>query len=241
VIPRISKTLIAAAVVVAAAHGCDHGAERPSGSHAAGNGAAAAVGDSSSGEIVGSPGRGQSDSAPTGRWLSDANVLALLVIMNSRAITTAEQAVEGWHSDSVRAFALSLVRDHAGVQRSIDSLIERGNLGPVRPAVADRIMAAFQMQADSIAASREPGRSGSDRAFLAQQIASHALMVGYIRQLAGVAERPDLQALLSSVSTRVASDVGRTRAALARLSIDSTSAADSELRAARRLRDTTGR
>src|SRR5262249_47956940 len=72
----------------------------------------------------------------TEKWIFDPNVLSLLTLMNQRQISADEVELENWHSDTVRAFASQVAHDHAVLQRSIDSLVERINMMPVLPAVA---------------------------------------------------------------------------------------------------------
>jgi predicted outer membrane protein len=189
------------------------------------------------GEVVG-------DSATTGpavRWISDANALALLSLMNARQVSAADVELGAWHSDTVRAFAASMARAHADLQHSIDSLIDQIHVAPVAPALAQPLGVQMQAQVDSLSGL---GR-GLDRAYVREQVASHELMGEYLRELAGVAERPEVGALLASAATRVDTALVRARSLDALLTMaDSLAAADStarveakaEARAARRRR-----
>ncbi|MEO6879013.1 MAG: DUF4142 domain-containing protein [Gemmatimonadaceae bacterium] len=132
-----------------------------------------------------------------GRWISDANVLSLLGTMNAAQLTAANVELQGWRSDSVRAFAASVARGSAALQYSIDSLAGRMNIAPVAPALAEHVAGAMQAQIDSMRANR----GGSlDRAFLVQQVQGQGLMADYATQLSGVTERPELQSLLSAAA-----------------------------------------
>lgn len=192
-------------------------------------------------EVAGEVVDDSADRAPAEKWIFDPNVLSLLSLMNGRQIAAAEIELEEWHSDTVRVFASQMMHDHAALQRSIDSLVERLNMAPVRPAIAAQIGAAFQAQIDSMVAYRSGPRGSLDRAFVRQQIAGHALMASYIQQLAGVAERPELRALLSSAATVAKTELARARGMQARLAAsDSQAVADSARKnAARRKRDST--
>ena len=168
-------------------------------------------------EVAGEVVDDSADRAPAEKWIFDPNVLSLLYLMNGRQIAAAEIELEEWHSDTVRVFASQMMHDHAALQRSIDSLVERLNMAPVRPAIAAQIGAAFQAQIDSMVAYRSGPRGSLDRAFVRQQVAGHALMASYIQQLAGVAERPELRALLSSAATVAKTELARARGMQARL------------------------
>jgi hypothetical protein len=50
-----------------------------------------------------------------------------------------------------------------------------------------------------------------DRAFIAQQVSAGQLMMGYVEGLAGSAQRPEVQALLSSVAVAVGAELTRAR------------------------------
>ena len=188
-----------------------------------------AVVDSAGGEVV-----DDSAAAPVaGRWLTDANVLSLLGTMNSRQIAAADAELQAWRSDSVRAFASSVAAEHAELQHSVDSVATRMDVAPIAPALAEQISATMQAQIDSMRANR--GGLSLDRAFVAQQVAAQGMMADYVRQLSGVAQRPELQALLSSASTRIGLQLARARALQRSFSVaDSSSAADSASKAAAR-------
>jgi predicted outer membrane protein len=170
---------------------------------------------------------------PTVRWLSDANLLALLGVMNARQMAAADIELESWHVDSVRAFAASVAREHAELQHSVDSLSERIHVAPVTPALAQTVSSTMQSQIDIVR--RTYGRA-LDRVFIRQQVASYDLMSDYIGEFAAVAERPEVQSLLSSTKQRVRVQLTHARAIQTRLAVaDSTAAADSAAKLAARL------
>jgi predicted outer membrane protein len=168
---------------------------------------------------------------PTVRWLTDANLLAMLAVMNSRQIAAADVELEAWHVDSVRAFAALVAREHAELQHSVDSVSERIHIAPIAPALAHTVSSTMQSQIDTLR--RTYGRA-LDRAFMREQVASSQFMADYMGELAAVAERPEVQKLLSSSKDRVNAQLNHARALQTRLAIaDSTAAADSAARLAR--------
>ena len=146
---------------------------------------------------------------PSARWITDANVLSLASAVNARAIAAADVELENWHVDTARAFAASMAREHADLQHSIDSLSARLNLTPVTPALAKQWTSVLQAQIDTI---WRAGDGGRDLAFVRQQVSSHQRMADYFTQLAAVAERPELQALLESAAAKTRSQAERATA-----------------------------
>lgn len=181
----------------------------------------------SGGEVVGD----SASARPTVRWISDANALALLGLMNARQLSAADLELGSWHSDTVRAFAASMARMHADLQHSIDSVVDLIHVTPVAPALAEPLGAQMQAQVDSL---RGLGM-GLDRAYVREQVASHELMSENVRELAGVVERSEVGGLLASVAARVDSALARAKLVDAMLTTaDSAAAADSASRAAAR-------
>jgi len=142
------------------------------------------------------------------RWITDANVLSLMSGMNARQIAAADVELSTWHSDTVRAFAASMAREHAELQHAVDSITAHLNLTPVTPALAKPWLSTMQTQIDSI---RRASGDALDRAYVRQQVNSHQLMGDYIKQLAVAAERPELRAFLETTAGRVASQLQRAR------------------------------
>jgi predicted outer membrane protein len=175
----------------------------------------------SGGEVV-SP---AADSAPPEIWLNDANLLALMGAMNSRQIAAAEIELSTWHSDTIRDFAVSMAREHSELQRSIDSVATTLKLSPVMPALGEVIVGEMQRQIDSI---HMYGGRGLDRAYVRQSVAGHEAMAKYATLLAAAAERPEVQSVLTTASTRISAQLSRAKAFDATLTkTDSIAAADS--------------
>src|SRR5690242_17397683 len=89
------------------------------------------------------------DSTVTPKWLDDANVLALIGTMNNRQLSAADMELSAWHSDTVRALAASMAREHAALQRATDSVAASMHVVPVPSALGASVNAAFQAQIDS--------------------------------------------------------------------------------------------
>jgi len=186
----------------------------------------------------------QRDSTVTPRWIDDAGILALLGVMNGREMAASNMELSGWHSDSVRAFAETMIRDHAALQRSTDSVASLLKIAPVAPALAAQVADAFQAQIDSMLTGR--GGGALDRAYVAHQIASHTMMATYVDQLSAATESPELQAWLDVVGGRVDAQLTRAKAMQTRLAARDSVVSDSlarrdSIRAARLKRQTTNR
>jgi predicted outer membrane protein len=180
------------------------------------------------------------DSSALPRWLTDANILALIGAMNARQIAAADAELQAWHSDTVRAFAASLAHDHAQLQQSTDSLAAAVHLAPVPAAINDSVNAALQAFVDSVTANRGPMM---DRVYVRQQIASHQLMSRYLDALSTLAEEPELQALLGAAAERSDGEAAHAQTLQTSFVAADSIAADSLARraAARRTRSGTNR
>jgi predicted outer membrane protein len=160
----------------------------------------------------------------TPKWITDANVLSLLSQMSAKQIAAASTELQAWSSDTVRAFAAAVAREHADLQHSIDSVAGRLRMTPVAPALAASIDSSLQAPMDSVAGLR--GKA-LDRAFVRAQIARTQMMANYIDQFSSVVERPELQDLLMVAATRVGTELGRARTIQAMFTVADSAAADS--------------
>jgi predicted outer membrane protein len=182
------------------------------------------------GEVVASA-RSDSTAAQPVRWLTDANLLSLLGVMNARQIAAADVELEAWHVDSVRAFAAAVAREHAELQHSADSVAERIHLTPIAPALAQTVSAALQSQIDTL---RRSSSRALDRAFVHEQVASYGIMTEYVTELAAVAEQPEMRILLTFEKDSLVTQLARARALQTKLAAaDSSAAADSAAKSAR--------
>jgi predicted outer membrane protein len=171
------------------------------------------------------------------KWLNDANALALLRVMNERHVAAADIELSSWFSDTVRAFAASMAREHAEMQRSVDSAASALKIAPVMPALGEEVTAAFQAQIDTMLTAR--GAKAMDRAYVARQVVSHRMMTDYANQLANVAERPEIQSLLRGIAGRTAAQQARAQTLQTTFAVADSIVADSlARRAARRNRQT---
>lgn len=170
--------------------------------------------------------------APAGKWITDANVLSMLTTMNAKQLAAEKLELSAWHSDAARAFASAMAAEHAELQHSVDSVAQAIGIEPIAPALSQSISATMQTQIDSLY-----GVYGGalDRAFLRQQAQGHAVMADYVTKLAGVAEHPELQALLASAAKTVTAQLSRAQSLQAAFATaDSTAHADSLARRAAR-------
>jgi len=162
----------------------------------------------SGGDVASDVVTGVANSPVKERWITDANVLALLGAMHARQIAAADVELESWHVDAIRAFAASVAREHAELQHSADSVAARLGLTPASPALAKQWLSTMQAQIDSMRRVRE---SSIDRAFVHQQVSGQQLMMDYVTELESVAERPEVRALLAATATRVSLQLAHAR------------------------------
>ena len=185
----------------------------------------------SAGEVIASSTSETTQTRPV-RWLTDANVLSLLSMMNSLQIAAADVELEAWHVDNVRALAAAAAREHGELQHAVDSVAQRIHAVPVAPALAQTVSAAMQPDLDVL---RRSGGRTVDRAFVRQQIVSAQLMEEYLDELAAVTEHHEVRSLLGAARDSVAAQLTRTTAQQARFALADSVAADSAAKAAARL------
>jgi predicted outer membrane protein len=170
------------------------------------------------------------DSTVTPHWLSDANLLSLVAVMNQKQIAAADLELGAWRSDTVRALAAQMAAEHAALQRSADSLATSMKLAPVPGALTGDVIAIFQTQIDSATAGR--GGSALDKAYVGQQVASHTLMSEYLDQFVQLAQRPELRGWLEAAGSRVDAQLARAKAVQGQLAMADSIVADSLARRA---------
>jgi len=168
-------------------------------------------------------------------WITDANALALLGVMNARQISAAEVELDSWHSDTVRAFAQVVAHEHAAQQRTTDSLAARLKIAPVMSALDLRIDSAFRARVDSL---RALPPSSLERGFAHQQTVAEQAIADYADQLAGAVRAPEIRALTESAASAARARLTRANAFDASMmladSLKKAAAADSAEKAAER-------
>jgi hypothetical protein len=157
-------------------------------------------------------------------WITDGNALSLLGVMNARQIAAADVELEAWHSDTVRAFAAAVAREHAEQQHSADSLATRLKIAPMMSALNLRIDTAFRARIDSL---RGLSSTSLERGFVHQQVVAEQAIADYSDQLTGAVRAPELRALMES-----SANAARARLARARTLDASLTLADSMKKAA---------
>lgn len=134
-----------------------------------------------------------------GKWLNDGSVVSLISVLNQHEIAAAGAEFQAWHSDSARAFAASMIQDHAAMQHSIDSAAAAAGVAPVMPALGLELQDSLKSVVDGL---KTLQGAPLDRAYLDGEVASHAMLVDYYEELAGVAEHPAIVgALANGVAT----------------------------------------
>lgn len=196
---RASKVLIALCVAVGALAGACRKQEPPPPKKTAAarpvvRDTAHPKADSASGEV-----RLDSVVAPPEVWVTDANVLAMLNTIAGRQIAADNVELQTWHTDTIRAFAASMAREHSAILHAVDSVATRIKLAPVAPALARDVFVAMQARTDTMSWQRG---LALDRAYVRHQIASNDAAAKLASQLAAVAERPEVAALATSVVER---------------------------------------
>lgn len=133
-----------------------------------------------------------------GKWLEDGSIEALADVLNQHEIAAAQTEMRAWHSDSVRAFAASMIHDHEAMQHSVDSAAAVLRIAPVMPALGLELQDSLKADVDKLKA-----LTGGplDRAYLDGEIASHKRLIEDYQELAGATERPQLSGVLAGSLT----------------------------------------
>jgi hypothetical protein len=142
------------------------------------------------------------------RWLSDENILSLFGGLNAHMSATANVELQRWGSDTVRALATQLVREHEVSRMEVDSVARKLHLAEITPAIGPSIDSSFKAQRDTL--SWVP-TSQLDRAFLDRTTRDHQMFVSYLQELAAGASREDLRLELARIASREALHMARIR------------------------------
>jgi hypothetical protein len=128
-------------------------------------------------------------------WLTDSNVVALASQVNSDAQEIARLEAQTWSKEPFRLFATEMLRDHARMQYSIDSIATLREIPSQMPAVAPELKAPY----DSLL-NTQVGLPLSEREaqFLDMTIKVHARSALDFGALAGNTTDPDLRTLLAT-------------------------------------------
>jgi putative membrane protein len=134
------------------------------------------------------------------KWIGDDNIIALARLLNVRVKAGADYELQQWGSDTTRAFAEAMAREHAAIRYSIDSLAEALKLTPVLPALSAEIDSVTRQQLTMLYV---PGGRPLDRAYVKEQIASHEYMLDYLTKFGAAAERQELRAMMDTISAKL--------------------------------------
>ena len=128
--------------------------------------------------------------------LNDAQIAHIAYTAGQLDITAAEQALEKSADPKVKAFAETMVRDHAAVNKQALALVEKLGVTPADNPVSKSLSDAAAIRL----AMHEPLAAGDfDQAYVANEAAYHAHVNEALRTtLIPAAQNPELRALLES-------------------------------------------
>lgn len=159
---------------------------------------AAAVKRQAGGEVIAVLDR---DSEPVAvKWIGDNNIIALARLLNVRVKAAADYELERWGSDTTRALAEQMARDHAAIRYTIDSVAASLGVTPVLPALGNEIDSVTRRHLTML---EVPGGRPLDRAYVKEQVASHEYMLDYLTKFAAAAERQELRTAMDTISAKL--------------------------------------
>jgi hypothetical protein len=128
-------------------------------------------------------------------WLTDSNVVALATQVNADAQGVSRLESQEWTREPFRLLSSEIMRDHARMQASIDSVASLRRIPSQLPAVAPELKAPY----DSLL-NAQAGLPIADREarFVDMLIKEHERSLTDFAALAGNATEPDLKALLAN-------------------------------------------
>ena len=227
------RCALAALLMVAlgsSACGHDEKATTPAAKSPAPSAPAASVNRQAGGEVVLVLDR---DSEPVVvKWMGDDNIIALARLLNVRVKAAADYELQQWGSDTTRAFAAEMAREHSAIRYTIDSIAATLGVTPVLPALSAEIDSVTRRHLEMLYV---PGGRPLDRAYVNEQIASHEYMLDYLTKFAAAVERPELRTVMDTISAKLKTHLASGRALKAQyVKADSLKAAADSARRARR-------
>jgi predicted outer membrane protein len=168
---------------------------------------AASVKQHAGGEVIAVRDR---DSEPVlVKWMGDDNIIALARLLNVRVKAAADYELQRWGSDTTRALAEEMAREHAAIRYTIDSVAASLGMTPVLPALASEIDSATRRHLTMLEVA---GGRPLDRAYVKEQIASHEYMIDYVTKFAAAAERQALRTAMDTISAKLKTHLASGRA-----------------------------
>lgn len=119
--------------------------------------------------------------AMPGATLSDANVLAMLDIINLSEIDSADLAKEKASSDLVRTFASRLLNEHTAMMQETRQLAQQINIDPQMPKLASMVGKRHQEKMEEL---RRMSGADFDQAYLKYQIKMHEQAIDLVEHTA---------------------------------------------------------
>jgi hypothetical protein len=128
-------------------------------------------------------------------WFTDSNAVALASMVNAAGQDIARIESQEWRSESARALAADIIREHAAFQYALDSISGKLKLPPQVPAVQADMKAAYDTLAAAFAAQPVMER---DSNFVDALVKQHARTTMDFAAIAGNVTDPDLRALIAN-------------------------------------------
>jgi len=113
-----------------------------------------------------------------GATLSDANVLAMLDIINLSEIDSADLAKEKASSEEVRTFASRMLNEHTAMMQKTRLLAQRINVDPQTPFLASIVGKRHQETMEEL---RSMSGADFDQAYLKYQIKMHEQAIDLVK------------------------------------------------------------
>jgi hypothetical protein len=128
-------------------------------------------------------------------WFTDSNAVALASMVNSAGQDIARIESQEWRSESMRALASDIIREHSAFQYALDSIAGKLKLPAQVPAIEAEMKAEYDTVAAAFAAQPVMQR---DSNFVDALVKQHARTTTDFAAIAGNVTDPDLRALIAN-------------------------------------------
>lgn len=157
--------------------------------------------------------------SPAAAPLTDANIAALLDEANAGDSAGGKMATTKGTKADVRAFGTLMMRDHHALRLAGNDLVKKLNLTPTPPA-NDSLPAKVKAAQDNLA-SMDKGAAW-DKAYIDGEVGAHQMVLALIDKAQGVAQAPELKALLTKARPNIEMHLKRAEDIQSKLGADST-------------------
>jgi putative membrane protein len=158
------------------------------------------------------PASAEATAAPV---LTDANVLAMVLMASKMDVENAKMALGNTKNPTVKAFANQMVEDHTSAMKRVNDLAEKLDLKPVDDEASRQLEVTADATRKTIDDSKGPG---FDKAYVDNEVVSHQAVLDLLdKSLIPGATNPEVKSLLDNTRSVIASHLTHAKSVRAAL------------------------